>query len=183
MGDTVSVPTLFERLGGEAALRAIIERFVDRLFEDPMIGFFFTKASRQRIKDKEYEFAAAHLGANVEYTGRPLTEAHSTHPIMGGHFMRRLEILKQTLREFAVPQAVFDHWVRNTERLRSAITSHEGSDCAHDVDASPRASQPPPGLHSHQSSTRRELPLVEGQRSTLADAPQDPKKATNGGSR
>ncbi len=35
-----------------------------------MIGFFFRKASRARIKEKEYEFAAQHLGAEVQYTGR-----------------------------------------------------------------------------------------------------------------
>ena len=57
--------TLFERLGGEEELRAIVERFVDRIFDDFMIGFHFRDASRARIQAKEYEFAAQHLGADV----------------------------------------------------------------------------------------------------------------------
>ena len=65
--------TLFEQLGGEPALRAIVDRFVDRVFDDTLIGFHFAKANRARIKAKEYEFAAAHLGGDVEYTGRPRT--------------------------------------------------------------------------------------------------------------
>ena len=35
--------SLFEKLGGESGLRAIINTFIDRVFEDRMIGFFFRK--------------------------------------------------------------------------------------------------------------------------------------------
>jgi hemoglobin len=125
----VSEPTLFERLGGEPKLRAIIDVFVDRLFADPMIGFFFKNAGRERIKQKEYEFAAAHLGAAVQYTGKPIAQAHAPHAIMGGQFARRLELLKQTLREADVPVDVVKHWLAHTERLRPVITRDAPGDC------------------------------------------------------
>ena len=51
--------SLFDQLGGEPKLRAIIDDFVERLFADPMIGFFFRKSSKERIKAKEYEFTGA----------------------------------------------------------------------------------------------------------------------------
>lgn len=121
--------TLFDELGGEPALRRIIDRFVDRVFDDVMIGFFFRNASRERLKAKEYEFAAQHLGAGVEYTGRALAAAHARHPIMGGQFMRRLQILKETLDEFAVPERVRQHWIDHTESLRPLITADEGGRC------------------------------------------------------
>ena len=35
--------SLFDSLGGESRLRAIIDTFVDRVFEDRMIGFFFSE--------------------------------------------------------------------------------------------------------------------------------------------
>jgi hemoglobin len=98
-----------------------------------MIGFLFARVDRQRLKDKEYEFAAAHLGADVEYTGRPLDAAHRRHPILGGHFMRRLRILEETLAEFDVPARVRDHWVAHTEAQRPLITEHAASDCNHDL--------------------------------------------------
>lgn len=122
-------PSLFEQLGGEPKLRAIIDRFVDRVFDDVMIGFFFQRASRARIKAKEYEFAAAHLGADVEYTGRSLEEAHAAHPIMGGQFLRRLKILEEVLEEFDVPPEVRRHWVLHTEKNRARVTRDAGSDC------------------------------------------------------
>ncbi len=124
--------TLFEDLGGEPALRQIIDRFVDRVFDDVMIGFFFRNARRERIKQKEYEFAAVHLGAGIAYSGRPLDEAHRAHPIMGGQFARRLMILKETLEAAGVPEHVKQHWLAHTESLRSLVTADVGRECDSD---------------------------------------------------
>src|SRR4051812_32780270 len=121
--------TLFERLGGATVLRAIIERFVDRLFDDLMIGYLFRAADRARVKAKEYEFAARHLGAQVPYTGRPINDAHRPHRITGGHFMRRLQILKETLAEFRVPPEVSEHWVAHTLSLQTEITDNALDQC------------------------------------------------------
>lgn len=125
-------PSLFEELGAEPVLRSIVGRFVDRMFADPMIGFFFRKASRERIKEKEYELAAQHLVADVQYTGRPIQQAHAAHAIMGGQFARRLELLRQTLDEAAVPPRVVAHWITHTENLRSLITRDSISECSAD---------------------------------------------------
>jgi hemoglobin len=121
--------SLFEELGGEPALRAIIDRFVDRLFDDVMIGFFFQASSvpRERIKAKEYEFAAQHLGGPVEYTGRALDAAHRRHTIMTGQFMRRLQILRETLEERGVPERVRRHWIEHTlEQMPLLVGSDDG---------------------------------------------------------
>ena len=123
---------MFEELGGEPVLRSIVARFVDRMFADPMIGFFFRKASRERIKDKEYELAAQHLGADVRYTGKPIQQAHAAHAIMGGQFARRLELLRQTLEEAGAPPRVVAHWITHTENLRSLITRDSTGECSAD---------------------------------------------------
>jgi hemoglobin len=120
---------LFDQLGGAEKLRAIIDVFIDRIFVDPMIGFFFHNANKQRLKEMEYELTAEFLGADIAYRGRPLDQAHSKHPIMGGQFMRRLQILRETLEEFGVPQEVRAAWLAHSESLRPLITADKGSDC------------------------------------------------------
>ena len=125
----MSQPALFEALGGEAALRPIIDRFVDRLFDDVMVGYLFRAADRERVKAKEYEFAARHLGADIEYTGRPLEQAHRAHRITGGQFMRRLQILKETLAAFQAPAEVREHWVAHTLSLQAQITDNALDQC------------------------------------------------------
>ncbi|HYA28615.1 MAG TPA: group 1 truncated hemoglobin [Acidobacteriota bacterium] len=121
--------SLFERLGGEKKLRALIDTFIDRVFDDRMIGFFFRNADRGRIKEMEYQLAAEFLGAGIKYTGRPLGKVHSNHPIMGGHFARRRQILKETLESFVVPDEIKTLWLEHTDALRPLITPESGSGC------------------------------------------------------
>jgi hemoglobin len=125
--------TLYHRIGGEMKLRQIIDTFIDRVFSDKMIGFFFRNADKVRIKEMEFQLTAKFLGADIEYQGRPLKEAHSKHPIMGGQFMRRLQILRETLDTHAVPEEVREAWLSHTESLRPLITQDAGSDCDPDL--------------------------------------------------
>ena len=121
--------TFYEELGGEDKLRQIIDTFIDRVFADRMIGFFFRHADKGRIKEMEFQLTAGFLGADIQYRGRPLQEAHARHPIMGGQFARRLQILKETLEEFGVPKHIQAAWLDHTERLRPLITRDSGTDC------------------------------------------------------
>jgi hemoglobin len=121
--------SFFEQLGGEAKVREIINLFVDRVFEDRMIGFFFRNANRARIKEMEYQLSANFLGAAIEYKGRPLQQAHAKHPIMGGQFERRRQILKETLEACRVPEPIKEAWLQHTDSLRPLVTSQPGSDC------------------------------------------------------
>jgi hemoglobin len=118
--------TLYEQLGGEPVLRRVISTFID---EDRMIGFFFRAADRQRIKEMEFQWTACLLGAAIEYEGRPLKEAHSRHPIMGGQFQRRQQILRDVLEEHRVPEEIQRVWLSHNETLRPLITRDAGSEC------------------------------------------------------
>lgn len=121
--------SLFQRLGGEEKLRAIIDTFIDRVFADRMIGFFFRNADRARIKEMEYQLVAEFLGADVKYSGRPLDKAHAKHPIMGGQFARRRQIFKETLEFFQVQEEITTALLNHTDALRPLITPEIGSAC------------------------------------------------------
>jgi truncated hemoglobin YjbI len=124
-----SEKSLYDELGGEPVLRRIIERFVDRVFDDVMIGYLFRHADRTRVKAKELEHAAEHLGGPIPYTGKPLDVAHRPHQIRGGQFMRRVRILEETLLEFDVPPRVREHWISHTLSLQPLITNDQGGVC------------------------------------------------------
>lgn len=119
----------FEELGGEPKLRAIVDDFVDRCFEDTMIGFLFARADRDRIKRFEYQHAAEHLGADIAYQGKPLDVAHGPHRIFGGQFSRRRQILIETLRDHEAPEGVIDAWIAHQDSLRALITKDPDSNC------------------------------------------------------
>ena len=120
-------------MGGEGKLRSVIDHFVDRMVDDVMIGFFFQKVNRQRLKDLEFQFAAVSLGAYVTYEGRPLEGAHARHGIMGGQFARRVQILKEVWEEHHVPAPVREAWLAHTYSLQPLITGTRGSNCTPQV--------------------------------------------------
>jgi len=55
--------------------------------------------------------------------------APAKHPIMGGHFARRRQILKETLEAFDVPPVIQEAWLAHTDSLRPLITPEADSDC------------------------------------------------------
>jgi hemoglobin len=138
---------IFDRIGPDA-LRAVITDFYSRIFPDVMIGFMFEGKNRQHLIDREYELVAALLGApGVTYTGRPMRTAHAAHTIFGGHFERRLQLLRETLRDHAVDPEVQAAWIDHTLSLRSQITRDRGSECGETKELSPKltvASTPDP---------------------------------------
>jgi hemoglobin len=127
----VTAPSLFDQLGGDA-LRAVITDFYRRVFDDVMIGFLFVGKDRARLIDKEWELAARMLGGDVRYTGRSMPEAHRRVPITGGHFDRRVQILKDAMAAHAVAPEVQAVWLAHTAALRAQVTADAGSECDHD---------------------------------------------------
>jgi len=121
--------TPFDQLGGEAKLRAVIDTFIERVFADRMIGFFFRSADKARIKEMEFQLAANFLGANVEYGGRPLDQVHRKFPIMGGHFARRRQILKESIEAHGIADEIKKLWLDHTDALRPLITPEADSGC------------------------------------------------------
>lgn len=119
--------TPFERVGGEAVVRAIVDRFVDRQFDDRIIGFFFAGKDRARVKQFEYEHAASILGAPVVYGGRPIPALHRPLRINAGQFRRRLALLRQEIEAAGLPADVEALWLDAQRRMERVIT--DGTDC------------------------------------------------------
>lgn len=136
----------FESLGGEPALRRVIDIFVERVFSDVMIGFIFAGKNRERLREMEYQLAAEQLGGPVSYSGRSIRSVHGPLPIMGGHFDRRRQILINTLQDCAVPEAIQRAWVDHVDALRGDVLGADAKPhhCDPDLQAE-RGSQEPQG--------------------------------------
>ncbi len=116
---------------GPDKLREVITDFYDRLFSDLMIGFLFQGKPKQQLIEREWQFTANFLGGNVPYEGRTIRKAHARSPILGGHFERRLQILRETMNAHQVPAAVQEPWIAHTQALRAQVTADKGAACDH----------------------------------------------------
>lgn len=119
--------TDFERLGGLPGIEALVRAYVDRFFDDFVIGFLFEGKDRERIVRHETAFAAAHFGAEVIYRGRGLRQTHKPLKINAGHFRRRLALVRTVLLEHEVPGDLVERWVETEQRFEDTITN--GTDC------------------------------------------------------
>jgi hemoglobin len=127
----------FEKIG-EAKLRAVLADFYDRVFRDVMIGFMFQGKDKQHLIEREYEMTAKMLGASIEYKGQPLRTAHARHTIFGGHFERRMQIMREVMADHDVDPEVRQIWIDHTNALRAQITRDQGSECKDTAETRPK---------------------------------------------
>jgi hemoglobin len=113
--------TLYEALGGEERVRAILQSLYDKLFADPIVGFLFEGKDKAHIVEQQLAFTCHFLGGPHKYEGKPLPAAHAALPLLPGHFDRRHRLLEQTLVEQNVPAEVKRVWLTIDESLRSSV--------------------------------------------------------------
>lgn len=113
--------SLYDDMGGEPALRAVLRTLYDRLFDDLMVGFLFAGKDKEQLILHQLWFTARFLGGPSRYTGRSLPDAHAALPLLPGHFDRRHHLLAQALREHHVPEHVEREWLRVDQSLRTAV--------------------------------------------------------------
>lgn len=117
----------YDDIGGHEGLERVVRAFVDRVFDDMIIGFLFIGKDRERVVRHEVEHAAEHLGGPSAYTGRPIARVHRPLRINRGQFRRRLALLRTVLREQGVDEAIVERWIEADRRLEPAIT--DGTEC------------------------------------------------------
>ena len=113
--------SLYDAIGGEPAVRAVLQSLYDKLFDDPIVGFLFQGKDKQHIVVQQLAFTCHFLGGPQEYEGRPLPAVHSALPLLPGHFDRRHRLLAQVLDEQRVADEVKRVWLRIDETLRPSI--------------------------------------------------------------
>ena len=113
--------SLYDEMGGEPAVRAVLRTLYDRLFDDVVVGFLFAGKDKDRLIEHQLWFTARFLGGPSRYEGKSLPDAHAALPLLPGHFDRRHHLLRQALAEHQVPAAVAAEWLRVDASLRTAV--------------------------------------------------------------
>ena len=96
--------SLYERLGGQGALVAVVDDFVGNVAADNRINKFFAKTDIPRLKRLLVEQICAGTGGPCTYTGRDMKSAHAGMGINDAQFNALVEDLVKTLDKFKVPE-------------------------------------------------------------------------------
>ena len=112
------------RIGGIEAMRAVLRDFYDRLFVDPIVGFFFAGRDKPTLIERQLEFTARALGHDIGYRGRSVPDAHATlPPILPGHFDRRHKLLADVITMHAIPDDARTAWLAYDRSFRRAVVT------------------------------------------------------------
>lgn len=104
--ETTVKPTLFDRIGGEAAVNAAVELFYRKVLNDYRINRFFEHTDMDQQIAKQKAFFTMAFGGPNSYTGQDMRTAHARLVQMGlddSHFDAVMEHLGATLVELNVP--------------------------------------------------------------------------------
>jgi hemoglobin len=94
--------SLYERLGGLAALQAVVNEFVGRVAADSRINGKFARSDMPRLKLHLVEQLCAATGGPCEYTGRDMVKTHKNMKVTDGEFDALVEDLVAALDKFNV---------------------------------------------------------------------------------
>ena len=116
--------SLYERLGGYDAISAVVDVFLTKVWEDPVVGRFFVGMgtdTRNQLRQKNKNLMCASTGGPCKKINRPLGEAHVGLGITDKEFDIVAGHLVTTLKEFKVPQKEFDELMTKVGGLRDYV--------------------------------------------------------------
>lgn len=123
-GPAPAPKSLYERLGGEAAVNAAVDIFYRKVLADNRINKFFAGVDMGRQAAKQKAFLTMAFGGPNKYTGEDMRRGHA-HLVAKGlndsHFDAVMENLGATLQELNVPGELIAQCAAIAESTRNDV--------------------------------------------------------------
>lgn len=106
---TAREDSLYQKLGGKAAMDAAVEAFYVKVLADNRVKHFFDDINMARQRRKQKEFLSAAFGGPIPWTGKDMRKAHANLPGLNEtHFNAIAENLKSTLVDLKIKPELID---------------------------------------------------------------------------
>ncbi|TMT85211.1 group 1 truncated hemoglobin [Haloterrigena sp. H1] len=96
--------TLYERLGGEDAIAAVVDEFYDRVVADEQVAYYFEDVDMQQQRAHQTQFISSVAGGPIEYSGDDMETAHDHLGITPSEFEAIATHLGDALAAFDVDE-------------------------------------------------------------------------------
>ncbi len=116
--------SLYERLGGYDAISAVVDSFLDKVWNDPRISRFFVGMgtdTRNQLRQKNKNLMCHNTGGPCKKINRPLGVAHAGLGITEKEFYIVVDHLADTLKEFKVPAREQEEVMSKVRKLKPKI--------------------------------------------------------------
>lgn len=126
-GSAAVLETIYDRIGGEAAIQAAVDAFYIRVLDDPGLAPFFDRVNLKALKQRQRAFFTQALGGPAEYRGRDMRSAHARYKITQPHFDKVAGHLVDTLHSLGVDQKTVGEIVSVVAPLAAEIVNTKES--------------------------------------------------------
>lgn len=109
--DKEAKKTLYDQLGGESAISAVVDAFYVKVMEDPLVNGFFKNTDMKKQRQHQTNFMMFAFGGPKKYSGRTLRESHKNMGLKEDHFNAIVNHLSSTLKDFKVSDDLIDQVV------------------------------------------------------------------------
>ncbi|WP_122089481.1 group I truncated hemoglobin [Halalkalicoccus subterraneus] len=96
--------TLYDRLGGEDSIEAVVKQFYGYVMDDDLVNGYFEDVDMQQQVAHQTQFISSVTGGPVEYTGADMRAAHEGMGITTEEFDAIAKHLDTALKDFDVPE-------------------------------------------------------------------------------
>ena len=113
--------SLFERIGGDAAVEAAVNKFYVKFMQQPEIIDFFSDVSQPLQIEKMRNFLTLALTGDTEYNRDAIRLAHAPLVERGlndRHLNIFIQIMHESLLELDIPQELVEEFIAVTEEYR-----------------------------------------------------------------
>ena len=100
--------SLYQKLGGKAALEAVVDAFYVKVLADKRIKDIFADVNMDKQAKRQKAFLSAAFGGPVAWTGKDMRKAHADLKLTEEHFNAVAENLLKTLEDFKVKKELID---------------------------------------------------------------------------
>ncbi|MDQ3565564.1 MAG: group 1 truncated hemoglobin, partial [Pseudomonadota bacterium] len=118
---------LFERLGGQEGLTAIVEGLISNIGADPKTRLHFTNIHIGRFKTKMVEYLCEQTGGPCRYTGGDMKATHAPLQLGNAAFDAFMEDLTKSLDNKQVAQSDKDDLLGLLGKLRPDVVATYGA--------------------------------------------------------
>lgn len=116
--------SLYEQLGGQAAVELAVDNFYRKVLSDDRISHFFDGVDMDQQIAKQKAFLTMAFGGPHNYSGKDMRKGHA-HLVARGlndsHFDAVIELLGQTLKELNVPDELISQVAAIGESTRNDV--------------------------------------------------------------
>jgi hemoglobin len=116
--------SLYEQLGGQAAVDAVVDIFYRKVLTDDRVSRFFEDVDMDQQIAKQKAFLTMVFGGPVAYTGSDMRTGHA-HLLQRGlndsHVSVVIELLGESLREAGVPEELIQQVAAVADSARADV--------------------------------------------------------------